>query len=86
MKLIYCARCGSSDFDRDGGYMVCKYCNARYAIEQGDLGVKQSTISVNSDVQALLNKCRMDPRNAKKYANLILDIDPNNREALRYLR
>ncbi len=85
MKLINCTQCGSGDFLRDGGYMICKFCGSRYAIEQGDIGVKESTISLNSDINALLQKCRKDPKNAKKYANLILDIDPDNLEALKYL-
>ena len=85
MKLIQCKQCGSGEFFRDNGYMVCKFCNSRYAIEQGDLGIKESTIALNSDIEELLKKCKKDPRNARKYANLILDIDPENDEALQYL-
>ena len=85
MKLIRCIQCGSNELARDGGYMVCKYCNSRYAIEKDDIGIKESSIALGSDIEALLKKCRKDPRNARKYANLILDIDPDNDEALRYL-
>ena len=42
-------------------------------------------ISLQSDIELLLDKCRRDPRNARKYANLILDIDPGNKDALQYL-
>ena len=31
------------------------------------------------------SKCKEDPVNAKKYANLVLDIDPHNVEALKYV-
>ena len=85
MKLIQCKQCGSGEFYRNNGYMICKFCNARYAIEQLDLGIKKSTIALNSDIEALLKKCKLDPKNARKYANLILDIDPDNDEALKYL-
>ena len=85
MRLLNCTRCGGGDFTINNGFMICKYCNSRYAIEQSDLGVRQSTIAINSDINALLMKCRTDPKNAKKYANLILDIDPDNAEALKYL-
>lgn len=85
MKLIRCTQCGSNELYRDGGYMVCKYCNSRFAIEKDDIGVKESNIALGSDIEALLKKCRIDPRNAKRYANLILDIDPDNDEALKYL-
>ena len=85
MKLIQCKQCGSGEFYRNNGYMICKFCNAQYAIEQLDLGIKKSTIALNSDIEALLKKCKLDPKNARKYANLILDIDPDNDEALKYL-
>ena len=85
MKLLKCEQCGGNDFHRDNGFMVCNYCNARYAIETSDIGIKQSSISLNSDIDTLLKKCRDDPRNARKYANLILDIDPTNHEAMKYL-
>ena len=85
MRLIKCTQCGSDEFVRDNGFMICKYCGARFAVEKEDLGVRQSSISLDSDIEALLKKCRTDPRNAKRYANLILDIDPDNEEAYRYL-
>lgn len=37
-------------------------------------------ISLNSDIERLLNKCKTDPKNKRKYINLILDIDPDNTE------
>ena len=85
MKIIQCKQCGGNEFYRDNGYMVCKFCNSRYAIEKGDGGMKQSTIALNADIAALLEKCKLDPKNARRYANLVLDIDPDNEEALKYL-
>ena len=44
-----------------------------------------SGISLDDDISRLLSKCKEDPLNAKKYANLVLDIDPHNVEALKYV-
>lgn len=84
MRLMQCKQCGGELY-RDDAFMVCKFCGARYAIEKEDLGIKESNISVKSDVKDLLEKCKKDPKNARKYANLVLDIDPDNEEALKYL-
>lgn len=80
--------------------MVCPYCESRYAITKqtcssGFWGSSHhatlthsgvdSNIALDDDVQRLLKKCKTDPRNARKYANLILDIDPDNEEAYKYL-
>ena len=85
MKSIECKKCGSNDFTILNGYRKCNYCGTIYQITKEDISIKESNISINSDVQRLLQKCKTDPVNAKKYANLILDIEPNNREALKYL-
>jgi hypothetical protein len=46
---------------------------------------KLSNISLNDDIKSLLNKCKNDPTNARRYASLVLDIDPTNSEARRFL-
>ncbi len=43
-----------------------------------NLGNLTGGISLNSDIERLLQKCRTDPKNKRKYINLILDIDPDN--------
>jgi len=43
-----------------------------------DLGNLTGGISLESDIERLLQKCRTDPKNKRKYINLILDIDPDN--------
>ena len=82
MDKIQCASCGADDFVIKDEYKVCTYCGTRFAVSSVSVN---STISLNSDVDRLLRKCITDPRNAKKYANLILDIDPSNKEAIKYL-
>ena len=85
MKIVYCERCGANEWTTQNGFRTCKYCGSKYQLTSDDVVVKESNIGVNSDVERLLKKCRLEPQNARKYANLILDIDPNNTEALKYL-
>ena len=101
MKELACRNCGANALKRVNGYFFCPYCESRYLITKEDMqggflgdnhqsalshcGVK-SVIALDEDVARLLKKCETDPRNAKKYANLILDIDPDNKEAMQYLK
>ena len=85
MIQFVCKQCGASDFTEEGSYRVCKYCGTKYKIETKDVVPLYGGIDIKSDVDRLLEKCRSDPKNARKYANRILDIDPTNKEALKYL-
>ena len=85
MKALYCKNCGASELLKKDEYLECAYCNSKFAIEAEDFPQEGMGMSLNADIQRLLQKCVTDPRNARKYANLILDIDPTNTEALRYL-
>lgn len=85
MRAIICSNCGGSDFRSEKGYMVCNYCDSKFKIDDSNRPSPQSTIALGNDVERLLKKCQSDPKRAKKYANLILDIDPTNQEALKYL-
>ena len=97
MKQVRCNNCGADDLTEKNGFLVCSYCRSKFAIERDNKhiynAIKNSSgqksngtnIALNEDVQRLLDKCKREPKNAKRYANLILDIDPTNREALKYL-
>ena len=88
MKALTCKCCGATGVTIANGFVTCEYCDARYLLTAEDYGFTNSTskgISLDADIERLLMKCRIDPRNARKYANLILDIDPKNKEALMYL-
>lgn len=101
METLVCKNCGANALSRKNGYMYCPYCESRFAITREEYasgqfgssyhtafshnGVK-STIALDDDVERLLNKCKIDPKNARKYANLVLDIDPDNEDALKYLK
>ena len=99
MKAIICTSCGASRWKEEGEYRICLHCGTTYEKNNEDKPrsafsavhaqvAKQvnSVIALNEDVERLLQKCRNEPKNARKYANLILDIDPTNQEAQEYLR
>ncbi|WP_225048572.1 TFIIB-type zinc finger domain-containing protein [Lacticaseibacillus kribbianus] len=86
MEKYSCKNCGANDFERIDGQLVCKYCDTVYIPDVAQSKPKESTISLGSDVQVLFEKIKRDPNNAAMYANLILDIDPNNMLALSYLQ
>jgi rubredoxin len=86
---IVCQRCGGTEFYDLNGRRYCKYC--RSEIEGGSRSIFEprhsgsSTVELNEDIKRLLAKCRKDPVHAKRYASLVLDMDPFNAEARRYL-
>ena len=85
MKSVGCKSCGSQELYKDQGYFVCVYCQSRLMSEVEDYPQMMSIIDVHSDIQMLLKKCIEDSANRRRYASLILDIDPSNVEALKYL-
>lgn len=90
MEVFVCKNCGANTLRREKDAWVCPYCDARFVVPGNTAGATRgsvsSSIDLEDDVARLLAKCKADPRNARKYANLVLDIDPDNMEALRYLR
>ena len=100
MEALVCKNCGANALTRRNNYMFCPYCDSRFAITREERGSGlfggshhitlshsdvNSSIALNDDIARLLKKCETDPRNARKYANLVLDIDPDNEDALKYL-
>lgn len=88
MKVQICERCGGGEFvDRDG-YRTCQYCNTKFLITLEDVIItrKGSSIALDNDIKMLLQKCQNDPANARRYASLVLDMDPGNVEALKYYK
>lgn len=84
MEAIVCRGCGSVEFDELDSFSECVYCGTRYIPEKREVKPERS-IGLNADIEALLEKCRKDPANSQRYANLILDIDPHNTEARAFL-
>jgi hypothetical protein len=85
MRIFVCERCGGNDFRQEKGFRTCQYCNTSYVLTAEEMPQKLSNISLNDDIKSLLNKCKNDPTNARRYASLVLDIDPTNSEARRFL-
>ena len=88
MKALICKCCGATGVTIANGFVVCEYCDAKYLLTAEDYSFSDAApkgISLDADIERLLMKCRTDPRNARKYANLILDIDPDNDEVLTFL-
>lgn len=86
MKKIYCENCGADEFVEENGFQICRYCKSKFMIHQEGTPSKESKIALNEDVLRLLRLCQENPAKAEKYASLILDIDPTNSEAQKYLR
>lgn len=86
MKIVECTRCGSTELFQYEGFAQCAYCQSKFAYEADDLAAKNTTIGLSSDIEQLLQKCKDDPANRRRYAGLILDIDPTNPQAIQYLK
>lgn len=84
MKQNMCPNCGADEYIYKDGFKVCRYCNSRYSLGEESPARKSAEVALSDDITRLLEKCKTDPKNAKKYAGLILDIDPTNREAKKY--
>ena len=85
MTVFVCESCGGRDYSDESGYRICAFCGGKYKLDKEDLPQKESFIAIDDDIARLLKKIEKEPRNARKYANLILDIDPTNIEAKRIL-
>lgn len=76
-----------NEFDYVGKIAICRSCGSKYALEKDDVARQASThIALDDDVARLLAKCEAEPAHARKYANLVLDIDPSNTQALKELK
>jgi DNA-directed RNA polymerase subunit RPC12/RpoP len=85
MKSVECKQCGSKELIEDNGYATCVYCQSRFVVEIDEPTRKRVVIDVQSDIETLLKKCIEEPTNRRRYASLVLDIDPSNTEAIKYL-
>ena len=92
MEAIVCKACGAGGLQIRNGRGVCEYCGTVFILEDQEKQVLRKTaapvgngIALESDIDRLLRKCAEEPWNARKYASLILDIDPDNKDAWKYL-
>ena len=79
------------DFERVNGAMKCVYCRTTYVANTGTVKnlfnnhVASAVIEIDEDILLLLDKIKVEPWNKTRYANMILDIDSTNEEALKIL-
>lgn len=85
MKIMECVSCGSNELLENDGYLICAYCRSRFEQENDPIVRKETVIDVQSDIQMLLKRCVEDPLNRHRYASLVLDIDPSNSDAIKFL-
>ncbi|MBE6013866.1 MAG: hypothetical protein E7241_00665 [Lachnospiraceae bacterium] len=92
MIELKCKCCGALNIENRNGMLYCPYCDSSFLPDEneqkalkGSKPQQESKIGVKSDVEILLEKCRKEPGKARVYANLVLDIDPTNKEAKKYL-
>lgn len=88
MKTLDCTNCGSRELVYEAGFLTCIYCRSQFAPPGKDhwtSGVADG-IGISADIRELLRKCESDPANRRRYANLILDLDPSNHDVQQYLR
>lgn len=85
MKILKCTNCGSIELADHGSYAICDYCRSRFAYTKEQVSSTTPTIGVASDIDALLKKCQDDPINRRRYASLVLDLDPTNQQAHQFL-
>ena len=85
LKMINCAHCGSKDLVEESAFLICTYCRSKFFRRATDGPPSETLIEIGSDIQKLLQKCREDPINRRRFANLVLDMDPENHEAKQYL-
>lgn len=86
IKVLTCASCGSKDLVEQHGSFICGYCGTKVFPDTEGEAKNTTEIALELDIKNLLRKCKEEPDNRRRYANLILDIDPNNQEAIKYLR
>ncbi len=86
MKIFCCIGCGSKELTEKDGLFVCAFCQSKNLLQSDEVLKKTTTIGISSDIEILIQKCKSDPINSRRFANLILDIDPTNIEATKYLR
>lgn len=68
------------------GRVTCAFCRTDYTQERQAGGRSGAAVDLLSDVELLLQKCEIDPRNRQRYVGLILDIDPANSDVVKYLK
>jgi uncharacterized Zn finger protein (UPF0148 family) len=97
MKKLICEMCGSTDLIKQDGVFVCQHCGAKYSVDEAKRMMVEGTVEVTGTVRIdsseVLEKSLKNARRAKddnnyelaeKYYEEVLDVDPENWEAVFY--
>ncbi len=85
MWQFTCENCGSKEYTVQKKKVICAYCHTCYKAQKGDPFTFGAKIDLMDDINILVSKCIKEPHNAKRYANIILEMDPYNQFARRYV-
>lgn len=85
MLQFNCMNCGSHEYTISKNKLVCCYCRTNYYIEKANHH-DDTRIDLLDDISRLVSKCISEPHNAKRYSEIILEMDPYNRFAKHYLK
>lgn len=90
MQAIVCKACGAGGLRLVNGRGRCEYCGTLFALDKKEKDALREPpvgngIALESDIDRLLRKCAQEPWNARRYASLVLDMDPDNEDALKYM-
>lgn len=95
MKQLTCEMCGSTDLVKQDGMYACQTCGTKYSVEEakkmmieGTVDVSGSTVKVDNTA-SIANYYKMaesayessNQKEAERYCNKIIEIDPDNYKA-----
>lgn len=83
MKVIKCELCGSTEVTKIDGLYQCNHCKTKYTAQEAakllqDVKIDRSNELENYIVLARRAKEEDNAKNAEKYYELALHIDPSN--------
>ncbi len=91
MKQLTCEMCGSNNLVKQDGMFVCQDCGSKYSVEEAKKMMVEGTVRVDNShlIQNYLEmaeRAYQSSNNAEveNYCNKIIEIDPNNYQALMF--
>ncbi len=89
MKQLVCEMCGSSELIKQDGVFVCQNCGTKYSVEEAKKMMIEGTVRVDNthlieNYLEMANRAYQSANNseAEAYCNKVIEIDPNNYQAL----
>ncbi len=94
MKQLTCEMCGSTDLMKQDGVFICQTCGCKYSVEEvkkmfteieGKVEIDHTTEIENLLIRAQQFMDQNDLNNALKYCNRVLDLAPDEANAVRII-